>query len=76
MGAKKSAANQALGEAIRSLRREQGYAQEAFAARTGLDRSHFGVIERGELNVGLDTIVKVAAALGTKPSTLLSRARM
>jgi hypothetical protein len=53
MPAKKSAALEALGDTIRSARRERGYAQEAFAARVGLDRSYFGAIERGEFNVTL-----------------------
>lgn len=73
MPAKKSAANRALGEAIRSRRSEQGYAQEALAARAGLQRGNYGAIERGEFNVRLDTIVRVASALQIKPSSLLSR---
>jgi transcriptional regulator with XRE-family HTH domain len=48
--------------------------QEAFAARAGLDRSFYGAIERGEFNVTLDTLVKVAAGLGVRPSALLRRA--
>jgi transcriptional regulator with XRE-family HTH domain len=74
--AKKSAANQALGKAACALRRERGIAQEAFAARAGLDRSYYGAIERGEFNITLDTISKVAAGLGVRPSTLLRRARL
>jgi transcriptional regulator with XRE-family HTH domain len=76
MPAKKSAAAQALGDAMRSQRRERGLAQEAFAARAGLDRSYYGAIERGEFNVTLDTLVKVAAGLGVCPSALLRRARL
>jgi DNA-binding XRE family transcriptional regulator len=53
MPAKKSAEIQAVGEAMRSLRRERGIAQEAFAARAGLDRSFYGAIERGEFNITL-----------------------
>jgi transcriptional regulator with XRE-family HTH domain len=71
---KKSAANQALGEAMRAIRRERGLNQEAFAARAGLDRSNYGAIERGEFNVTLDTIVKVAAGLGVSVAGLLGRA--
>jgi XRE family transcriptional regulator, regulator of sulfur utilization len=74
MPARKSAAAQATGEAIRSLRRERGVAQEAFAARAGLDRSYMGAIERGEFNFTVDTLVKVAAGLGVRPSTVLRRA--
>jgi transcriptional regulator with XRE-family HTH domain len=76
MPAKKSAAAQAFGVAARSLRRERGIPQEAFAARARLDRSYYGAIERGEFNVTLDTLVKVAAGLGVRPSTLLRRARL
>jgi transcriptional regulator with XRE-family HTH domain len=76
MPPKKSTANQALGEAIRSVRRERGFAQETFAAHAGMDRSYYGAIERGEFNVSLDTLVKVAVGLQTSPSKLLRRARL
>ena len=76
MPAKKSAAVQALGEAIRTARREQGYTQESFAAHVGLDRAYYGAIERGEFNVTLATLLKVAAGLGVPASTLLRRAQL
>jgi transcriptional regulator with XRE-family HTH domain len=63
MPPKKSEANINLGLAARSLRVERGFAQEAFAARAGMDRSNYGAIERGEFNVSLDTIVKIAGRL-------------
>jgi len=75
MPAKKSAAR-ALGEAIRSARTERGYAQEAFAAHVGLDRSYFGAVERGEFNVTLATVLKIAGGLGVRASTLLRRAQL
>jgi transcriptional regulator with XRE-family HTH domain len=71
MPAKKSTANIALGHTMRQLRRERGYSQESFARRAGVDRSYYGAIERGEFNVGIDMIVKIAAGLGEKPSKLL-----
>jgi transcriptional regulator with XRE-family HTH domain len=74
MPTKKSAANVALGAAIRSMRGERGLAQEAFAARAAMDRSYYGAIERGEFNVSLDTVVKIAAALGVSASAVLKRA--
>jgi len=76
MPAKKSAAVQAVGEAIRSARRERGYAQETFAARVGLDRSYFGAVERGEFNITIDTLLKITDGLGVRASTLLRRARL
>jgi transcriptional regulator with XRE-family HTH domain len=76
MPAKNSTANIALGRAMRQLRRERGYNQESFARRAGVDRSYYGAIERGEFNVGIDMIVKIAAGLGEKPSKLLQAAKL
>lgn len=76
MPSKKSPANRALGNAVRSARGEHGYAQESFAAHAGLDRSNYGAIERGEFNVTLDTIVKIAAGLGITVAELLHRAKL
>jgi transcriptional regulator with XRE-family HTH domain len=74
MPPKKSAACIAFGAAVRSFRRERGFAQETFAAHAGLDRSFYGGIERGEFNVTLDTIMKIAGALGVSASMLFARA--
>ncbi len=74
MPPKRSPSSVALGAAVRSFRRELGIAQEAFAVRAGIDRSYFGAIERGEVNVSLETIVKLAAGLGVSAATLFARA--
>lgn len=39
-----------------------------------MDRSYFGAIERGEFNVSLNTILKIARALDTTGSALLATA--
>ena len=46
MPTKKSSANRALAEAIRSRRAQRGYTQESFAKHVGMDRSYIGAIER------------------------------
>ncbi|HEX3909512.1 MAG TPA: helix-turn-helix transcriptional regulator [Solirubrobacteraceae bacterium] len=74
MAAKKSEANQALGRAIRAVRLERGLGQEALAALAGLDRSYFGAIERGEYNVSVDTVAKVAVGLGATLGELFAQA--
>jgi transcriptional regulator with XRE-family HTH domain len=74
MPRKKTPVTRALGAALRSARKERGYAQEAFAARTGLDRSYYAAIERGEFNVSLKTLLTLAAALETSAADLLARA--
>jgi len=74
MTRRKSPTNRALGEAIRATRREAGHTQESFALKAGLDRSYYGAIERGEFNVTIDTLVKVAGGLGVPAWQLLERA--
>jgi XRE family transcriptional regulator, regulator of sulfur utilization len=76
MPRKKSAANQALGEAIRAAREEAGLTQESFAARAEVDRSYYGAIERGEFNLTVDTIAKIAAGLDMTAADLFKRAKL
>ena len=64
----------ALGEAIRRARTGVGLSQEALSVDADLDRSYMGGIERGEHNLTVMNIVKIANALKLKPSTLLESA--
>ncbi len=59
-----------FGKRIRELRKARGWSQEEFALHVGLDRSYIGGVERGERNISLENICRVAAALGVPPSTL------
>jgi transcriptional regulator with XRE-family HTH domain len=52
-----------FGRAVRQKRHKLGVSQEAFADLCGLDRTYIGGIERGERNVALVNIEKVAKAL-------------
>lgn len=70
----KSPALRALGEAIRAARVERGYAQEAFAAHAHVDRSYYGAVERGEFNITLQTLLRIAAGLNIAAAELLARA--
>ena len=54
----------AIGKAIRSIREERGQAQEELAHRAGLDLSHLGKIERGQINLTAFTFERVAKGLG------------
>ena len=60
-----------LGAVIRANRKEVGLSQEALADAAGIDRSHMGKIERGERNVTLLNLCRIAKALETKASVLL-----
>ena len=57
-----------LGRRIRSLREAKGLSQESVALTSGLDRSYFGGVERGEHNVAVINLEKIANALDTKIS--------
>ena len=64
-----------LGGAIRHLRKARsGMSQEALADAAGIDRSHMGKIERGQMNVSLLNVVRIASAIGCKPSEMLAEA--
>lgn len=61
----------AFGQHLAQLRREQGISQEALALESGLARSYLGGVERGQRNLALVNICRLAHALGVPPSELL-----
>ena len=63
-----------LGRAVRRLRKEAGYSQEAFADRCGLHRTYMGSVERGQVNISLDNIERIARMLHITAGALLSEA--
>lgn len=52
-----------FGARLRTLRKARKTSQESVALAAGLDRSYLGRIERGEVNVSLVNIERIAAAL-------------
>jgi transcriptional regulator with XRE-family HTH domain len=60
-----------FGRRVRELRKDQGYSQESFAYACELDRTYVGGIERGERNVALRNIEKIADTLGITVSELM-----
>jgi transcriptional regulator with XRE-family HTH domain len=61
---------------MRELRLARGFSQEALAARSGLHRTYVGSVERGERNISIDNIERLALALGCTPADLLSGRKM
>ena len=57
---------QTLGNQIRLARVMRRWSQEALALSAGLHRTHIGAIERGEVSPEIDTVEKIATALGLK----------
>lgn len=64
----------ALGEAIRRVRAASGMSQEELALRTEIDRSYMGGIERGESNVTVLNLARIAGEMGLTASELLAQA--
>lgn len=60
-----------VGRNIGQARKDRGWSQEQLAAASGLHRTYVGGIERGERNVSLKNLARIAAALEVHPSTLL-----
>jgi transcriptional regulator with XRE-family HTH domain len=52
-----------LGNSIRELRKQAGHSQEKLAERADLHPNYVGEIERGEKNVSIDVLMRIAAAL-------------
>ncbi|WP_396432167.1 helix-turn-helix domain-containing protein [Limnohabitans sp.] len=65
-----------LGAAIRKARKEAGISQETLAHTAEIERSYFGAIERGEVNVTFMNLVKVSRELGVPLANLLADARL
>lgn len=60
-----------FGDTLREQRHRTGLSQEKLAARAGIDRTYLGGAERGERNVALVNVVRLAEALGVAPADLL-----
>lgn len=53
----------AVGRRVRALRLGQAISQEELAERAGLHRNYIGSVERGERDVGVGAITRIALAL-------------
>ena len=60
-----------LGDNIRNYREQQGFTQEKLAELSNISEKHLSKIERGKINIKIDTLVNIADALGTSVDKLL-----
>lgn len=60
-----------MGERIRSFRKEIGFSQEVLAEKANLHHNYVGELERGEKAATIDTLLKVAKALGVRVRNLV-----
>ena len=64
--------NKKTGARIRGLRKKKGWSQEKLALEANLHRAYIGQIERGEKNIGLKNLEKIAKTLGLKLKNIIS----
>ena len=64
-----------VGRAIRRLRLARGFSQERLAELAGSSGKHIGAIERGQANVGLDALARIAGALSVDAAVLFAPLR-
>ena len=70
-----TAARKLFAANLRHERKAGGLSQRALAQRAGLDRTYVGSVERGERNVSIDNIERLAEALGIELADLFKRIR-
>ena len=66
---------QDFGERVRELRLGQGLSQEDLADRAGLHRTAVSFIERAQRSATLETVARLASALGVEPAELMPKLR-
>jgi transcriptional regulator with XRE-family HTH domain len=62
---------EAVGQNVRALRLRLKLSQEALAEKAGFHWTYISGVERGRYNVSLDSLERLAKALGKKPYELL-----
>lgn len=67
-----SEATREFGQRVRDRRHALGLSQEALAEGTALHWSYLGQVERGQANLTLHNILKIAAALDVDPGELVT----
>lgn len=60
-----------FGQRLAQLRKLRGWSQETLALESGVARSYLGGVERGQRNISLVNICRLAETLEVPPSALL-----
>lgn len=61
-----------LGNNIRTVRKSQNLSQEKLALQSNIDRTYIGGVERGERNISIINLCRIASTLKISPSVLLN----
>ena len=60
-----------IGKIIRQAREAQDYSQDGFAADAGLGRTYYGRVERGEQNISIQNLIRIAITLKVEVGDLI-----
>lgn len=60
-----------FGKRLSELRKKRGWSQEKLSLESGLARSYLGGVERGQRNIALVNICKLADALDVSASAMM-----
>ena len=63
---------EALGVTIHRIRKEKSLSQEVLSGLAGIARTHLSMIENGTIHANIETVWKVALALGLRTSELFA----
>lgn len=63
----------AFGIVVSTLRVQKGLTQESLSGLAGIARSHLAALEKGEKVAKMDTVWRIAEALGIRPSELIRK---
>ena len=61
----------AFGDRMREIRRGKGLSQDRLALVSGLHRAYIGAVERGEKNISIVNVHRIAEALEVSPARLM-----
>ena len=61
-----------VGQVLQKFREQKKQSQELVSGFAGIGRTHLSAIERGERKPTLETLFKIADALGVKPSVIVA----
>lgn len=65
-----------LGLSVRARREDQGHSQEKLAELVGCHRNYIGLVERGQQNLSVEMLSRIAKALDCKAAALMQKAEM
>lgn len=60
-----------IGKKIREMRKLKGFSQEDFAAEAQLGRTYYGRVERGEQNISIQNLIRIAFTLKVEVGELI-----